>query len=92
MISAQRRPLGPSLTSLLVEEIANHKGVDPDDPGFCLYEDTDPEALELLLEGTEGPMTTRFRIAGVDVTVEKTDAGDISVDVESAVQQRPTSD
>lgn len=92
MISAQPRPLGPSLTALLVEEIAEQKGVDPDDPGFCLYEDTDPEALELLLERTEGPVTTRFRIAGTDVTVEKTSAGDIGVDVEPAVQKRPNAD
>lgn len=92
MTLAQRRSLGPSLTTMLVEEIAKHRGADPDDPGFCLYEEIDPEALELLLEGTNGPVTTRFRVADADVTVEKTDAGDISVDVESAVNPRRVSD
>lgn len=77
------RDQNSTLTTRIVEEIADHRGIGADDPDFCLYEDTDPEALELLVEGTNGPLTTNLQVDGTCVTVEKTTDGEIGVKVES---------
>lgn len=71
-----------SLTTEIVERIATHRDSTLEDLDFCLYENTDPEALETLLLETEGPLTTRFRIDGDAVTVEKTATGEITVEVD----------
>lgn len=74
----------PPLTTMLVERIADYKDVDAADPAFCLYDEVDPEALEILFERTTGPLTTSFRVDDASVTVAKSADGDLSVDVESA--------
>lgn len=71
------------LTTEIVERIADHKDINAEHPDFCLYEDTDPEALERLIEGTSGPFTTTLRIDNTSVTIEKTVDGEIGVEVES---------
>lgn len=65
----------------LVEAIADYRGVDPDHPDFCLYEATDPEALERLIESTDGPLTTEFQIDDASVTVRKTVDDGIDIEV-----------
>lgn len=82
----------PALLSVLVEAIADHKGIAPDDPDFCLYDETDPEALELLIENTAGPVTTEFRIDDAAVTVEKTTTGSLNVEVTPTATQPPAAD
>ncbi|WP_435177942.1 HalOD1 output domain-containing protein [Halorussus sp. AFM4] len=81
-----------SLTTLLVDKIADHKGVDSNGPEFCLYEDTDPEALEHFLEQTEGPVTTQFQLDDSRVIVKKTVEGEITINVESVMHQSQASD
>ena len=76
----------------LVEELANHKGVVPDHPDFCLYEDTDLEALETFFERTQGPLSTQFHVDDAVVNVEKTVEGEITVAVDSVATSPHTSD
>ncbi|WP_115862730.1 HalOD1 output domain-containing protein [Halorussus litoreus] len=87
-----KRKSEPPLTTMLVERIAEHKGVDAADPSFCLYEDVDPEALEILFERTTGPLKTSFRIDDASVTVAKSTDGELTVDVESAGTSRHAAD
>ena len=68
---------------MLVEEISEEDGFDSVDSGFCLYDETDVEALETFLQSTDGPIKTQFRIFGSAVTIEKTAGGEIIADVES---------
>lgn len=81
--SQRERENASSLTEELVDRIAAHRGVAPDDPDFCLYDDTDPEALEYLLARTSGPITTTFDVGDARVLVEKGSDGDVTVDVDS---------
>lgn len=72
----------PELTDILVEKIAEHNGFDFDDPEFCLYDETDLEALTTFLERTAGPLTTEFRAFDTIITIEKAPDGEISAEVE----------
>lgn len=76
------------LTATLVDRIAELRGVDPTDPGFCLYEDVDLEALELLFHRSAGPLETRFRVEDLHVTVSKTAAGEVTVEVEADASEQ----
>lgn len=63
----------PSLTSQIVDEIADFKGIDPVEPGFSLYESVDTDALEDLFASASGiELRTEFRAAEVLVCVCKT--------------------
>lgn len=63
----------PSLTSQIVDAIADFKGIDPMNPGFSLYESVDTDALEDFFASAPGiELRTEFRAAGVLVCVCKT--------------------
>lgn len=71
-----------SLTRVLTEKIAERNGYDADGSDFCLYEETDIEALETFVERTDGPLTTEVRLFDTAVTVQKTRDGETTVSVE----------
>lgn len=71
-----------SLTTKLVDAIAEFKGIDPVDPGFSLYESVDMDALEEFVASTSGTeLRTTFRAVGVLVCVRKTAKGETVVTV-----------
>lgn len=92
MKMASQRNATPALTTVLVEQLADQKGINPNTPEFCLYEDTDPEALERLFEETDGPLTTNLQIDDTCVTVEKTTDGEIAVEVDPTTPSQHASD
>ncbi|WP_135806422.1 HalOD1 output domain-containing protein [Halorussus marinus] len=74
------------LIAALVERISEHDGQDPSSPDFCLYDETDPEALELLYENTAGPLTTKIKLEDVQVILKKSNDGQITIEVVSSVE------
>jgi hypothetical protein len=71
-----------SLTRVLAEKIAERNDCDVADSDFCLYEETDVEALETFVARTDGPLTTEVRLFGMAVTVRKNRDGETTVSVE----------
>ncbi|UPV99231.1 hypothetical protein M0R88_11915 [Halorussus gelatinilyticus] len=71
-----------SLTRVLAEKIAQRNGYDGDCSEFCLYEETDAEALEAFVERTDGPLTTEVRLFETVVTIRKNRDGETTVSVE----------
>jgi len=88
---AQTNP-NQDLIAALVERIAEHVGQDPTSPDICLYEETDPEALELLYENTTGPITTEILLADTQVILKKSAEGEISIEVTSSTEQHSVLD
>lgn len=82
MSTAQQRTRPESLVPRLVDRIAESRGIDTERPDFCLYEEIDPEALTLLVESTDGPLTVQFEVDETAVTVRKTGDGAIDVEVD----------
>lgn len=72
----------PSLTTQLVDAIAEFKGIDPMKPDFSLYESVDTNALEDFFASASGTeLRTEFRVVGVMVCVCKTADGETVITV-----------
>lgn len=68
------------MTRLVAEAVAEHKGIDPFDPDFSLYEHVDTEALDDLFASVSGTkLRTEFSAAGVSVCACKTADGELVV-------------
>ncbi|WP_135851760.1 hypothetical protein [Halorussus salinus] len=71
-----------SLTRILAEEIADQSDYDLGNSEFCLYDETDAEALETFVENTDGPLRTEIRLFEMTVTIRKTRDGATTVSIE----------
>lgn len=80
-MKTKRQPRS-SLTETLVEKISEQNGFNIDDPEFCLYEETDVEALETFLESTDGPLRTEILVFDTSVTILKSRDGEVTAEVE----------
>ncbi|WP_137287758.1 hypothetical protein [Halorussus salinisoli] len=75
-----------SLTQTLIEKISEQNDLRMNGPEFCLYEETDIEALETFLESTDGPLTTEFCLFETSVTIRKSREGEITAEVKPTNQ------
>lgn len=74
-----------SLTEVVVEAIAEHKGIDELDPNFLLYERVDVESLDGLLNSKSPKnLQIQFECVGLTVRVQQESEEEFSITVSDA--------
>lgn len=68
----------PSVGTEIVKRVAAQQGVDPLDLDPPLYDAIDPEALDKLMNGSDGQLRVEFVYQGYTITVNR--GGSVSLD------------
>lgn len=58
-----------TVTTALAEVVCNHKGIDPLESGFSLYEHLDTEALDTLVNSVTDELHLQFSIDDINVCI-----------------------